>query len=146
MVKAAVLGATAQPQRAFPWLLGPPKLTLPLRWPTQALARAVIVECKQLLGLPQLQTWLAREWRGGLLGALATGQAEPPWGAAVRLSTSRRLGLLLLTLLVVVPANLLLLPLVAAAPPLGVAVRASLRKFGACCAPRHSAAAKHGYR
>ena len=111
----------------------------------QALARAVIGECKQLLGLPELQTWLAREWRGDLFTVVVTGQAEPPWGASVRLSGSRRLCLLALTLLLVVPANLLVLPLVAAVPPIGLAVRTMLSRIGPCCAPRHSAAAKHGY-
>jgi len=96
-----------------------------------ALCAASISECKLLLARPGLQLALNRQWHGSLLYMVKTGVWESGFDAwTVTLEWYEYCLMLPLSVLVVLPFNLLLLPLVTAVPALGPWVSARLRLAG----------------
>ena len=82
----------------------------------EALAEAVQHECKLVLGDTGVQLLLVSRWRGKLLEQLATAEARTPLGTRVPLPPALYTAQLLTFVLLLLPLNLLLLPVVTLLP------------------------------
>ncbi|KAL1527432.1 hypothetical protein AB1Y20_016098 [Prymnesium parvum] len=126
--------------------LSPAQLTslLATKCGKQAIRDAVQAGCKVLLGRSVLQRSLQQQWRGKLIDQLMSGTVYHPTGLPYVMATRNYLRLAVLTVGIVLPFNVLLLPLVTVCPPLGQLVQHHwLRKLGRF--KRDSAMEWHGF-
>ena len=87
-------------------------------------------KCVKMLHSPAVTHHVDNLWTGELLTAILNGKGVCQWGGIAEIGTGKRLLLALFTLLVVLPANLLALPLVALCPPLLGGIKAALGALG----------------
>lgn len=85
---------------------------------------------RKMLSAAPVQQHLVSRWWGDLARALLHGEGVFQWGGPAHIAPQARLMLAIITLLVVIPLNLVLLPLVALYPPLKGQVRRLLARQG----------------